>query len=174
MIDFSESKLTRLIQGELSPNDFNIGSIKLWEDYTVIPLEEITEIGLFDTATNKYFDAVSDYTFKERLAMLTTHNAFIHLAGGLSCGIANQKITQIRIRNKYFQPFISITKNNIEKWQNKPDKVLYNDAVWRCDYAVDDIIFVYQNESMYFFFDPELLTLKEIRIGKVNETYYSI
>lgn len=174
MIGFSEKELAQLIEGNLDPEFFSIGTIKLSKDYSAIPLEQITDIALFNRVTGKYFDPVSDFTFKERFNLLAeTCNGFVHMAGGLGCRITDCKITQIIIRNKYLKSFNAVTKYEIEKYHGNPEKELIEDIAYAWDIIIESYVSVYKNASLYFFFDPEHLTLKEIRIGKVDETYFS-
>ena len=173
MIDFSEKHLMQMMKGELEPADVVIGRIRLTTPYREIPTEEIIEIGLFDKATGKYLDNGSDYTFKERLKLLLTHNAFVHLAGGLTLGITDEKITQIRMTKKYMEPFQSFTKNEMESFHGKPEKELIEDTMWGMDYSLDSFISVYKNSMLYLYFEPQKLRLQEVRIGKVNEEFYT-
>lgn len=175
MIDFSARELMSLIRGQIEPENFTIGIIKLWEDYLIIPLEEVVDIALFNRATGKYFDLVSDFTFKERLNLLAeTCNGFVHMAGGLGCRITDCKITQIRIRNKYLTSFNAVTKYEIEKYHGDPEKELIEDIAYAWDIVIESYVSVYKNASLYFFFDPERWTLKEIGIGNVDKTCFSL
>lgn len=174
MIDISAKELMLLIKGEVEPEDFIAGTIKLWEDYRAIPLEEVVDIALFNRVTGKYFDSVSDYTFKERFNILQeVCNGFVHMAGGLSCGVTDRKISEIKISKKYIALIAPVTRNEIEKYWQKPEKELIEDITYAWDYIIESEVSVYKNGRLYFFFDPEQLALKEIRIGMVKEDYYS-
>lgn len=173
MIQFSKDDLNRLIRGELEPSEFSINRIKLNNSYQDIHFSEIIDIGLFDKATGKYFDNGSDYTFNQRLKMLRTNNAFVHLAGGLTCVITDEIITQIKIAKKYIGQLQMLTKDEIETFNGKPERELIDDTMWGIDYSLDGFISVYKNSTLYFYFQPETLTLQEVRIGHVNEEYYA-
>ena len=173
MIGFSIDDLNELIRGELEPVEFAIGNVKLATNYLEIPKDEIVEIGLFDKETGKYLDNGSDFTFNERLGMLKMNNAYIHLAGGLSCRITNEKITQLRIAKKYIGHLTILTKDEIESFNGEAEKELIEDTTWGLDYSIDCYISIYKNSKLYFYFEPEKLTLREIRIGDVNEEFYT-
>ena len=175
MIDFSAREIMLLIRGQIEPENFTIVIIKLWEEYLIIPLEEVVDIALFNRATGKYFDPVSNFTFKERLNLLAeTCNGFVHMAGGLSCGVTDRKISQIKIRGEYLKSFNAVTKYEIVKYHGDPEKGLIEDIAYAWDIIIESYVSVYKNKSLYFFFDPEQWSLKEIRIGKVDETCFSL
>lgn len=171
--NFSQTELSKLIQAELAPTDFSIDNIKLSASYEVIPLKEIVELNLFQRATGQYIENASDYTFQERLDLLNKCDGLAHLAGGLTCGITNEKITQIGIKRKYLESLCSIEQSEIEKCHGKPDAVLVDESPWSVLESVESVISVYRNQQLYFFFEPGKLTLKEVRIGQVNEEYYT-
>lgn len=173
MILFDNSQLKKLAQNEISVEELEIGFIKLGNHYSTIDIFEIIDIYIDDPSIKGYDFENSNLTFKERLEKFKTLNGYIHLAGGLSCGITNQKISSFRLTKKYIEPIIDFNRESIVKYHGKPNYELIDDLSYGgFDYAIDSCILVYNNINFYL--DPNQDNLIEICTNKLDQKSFTI
>ncbi|WP_409417449.1 hypothetical protein [Flavobacterium sp. PS2] len=173
MIAFDNSQLTKLVQNEISVEELEIDFIKLGNHYSTIDIFEIIEIYINDPSIEGYNFENSNLTFKERLEKLKTLNGYIHFAGGLSCSVKDQKISNFTLTKKYIEPIINFNRENIIKYHGKPDYELIDDlSHGGFDYAIDSYILVYNN--LNFYLDPNQDHLIEICTKKLDLKSFTI
>lgn len=175
MIQFDKALFNDFLKGQKSISEVTIGDICIGEQFSVIPKEEIIDIYVADKNIEGYNFSNSDFTITERLLKLENNDGFIHLAGGLNCRIENKIIVDLRLSKRYVEPFNSLTKVQIIAYNGLPTIELIDDmAFGGFDYAIENIILVYESKNVSFYFDPNELTLKEINTNKLNLEHYRI
>ncbi len=150
-------------QKEFDFTKISVENVKLDSHYDEIDLYDIVEIHIKD------YDYSND-NFTRRLEKFKTHNGFIHLAGGITFEICDQKITQIILRKRYLNRLMQYGKKEIVDILGKPHKILKDENLW--DNGVDTEILLYKPGSVCFFIDVQTGKIKEIHIGDLKEKYY--
>ena len=56
----------------------------------------------------------------------------------------------------------------------QPELELTDDLNWLSEYYVDASILVYKNEKLNIFLNPETLKIKEIILGELDKTNYTV
>jgi hypothetical protein len=173
MITFDNSQLKKLVQNEISVEELEIGFVKLGNHYSTIDIFEIIDIYINEPNIGDYDFESSNFTFKERLEKFKILNGYIHFAGGLSCGIKNQKISNFRLTKRYIEPIIDFNRENIIRYYGKPDYELIDDLSYGgFDYSINSYILVYNN--LNFCLAPDQDNLIEICIDKLDPKSFSI
>ncbi len=174
MIKFDNKILTELIQNEITAAQLEIGFFKLGRNFEVIDVFEINDIYVENPTAEGYNFENSNFTIKERLEKLKMFNGWVHLAGGLSCGIKNQIISDFRLSKKYIESINYFTREDIINFNGKPDYELIDSMSGGMDYSIDNYILVYESKGLNFFIDPDKNTLTEIYTGKLDKDKYEI
>jgi hypothetical protein len=175
MIKIDKNKVRDLVEGNISLNDFEIDSIKIDQNFRVIPKEEINDIYIINPENDGYNFENSDFTIAERIEMLEKLNGYIHLAGGLNCRIENKKIVDLRLSRKYIEFVKEYTKQQVFDYHGKPTFELIDDmAFGGFDYSIENYILVYETKRISFYFDPNSLKLKEINTNKLNYKCFTV
>lgn len=170
MILFDSMQLTDLVRNKKSIHELEIGPVQLGKQYACIDLFEITDVYV-RTSSQDIF-AGSSLTFRERLEQLKTFSGFIHLAGGLTCGIENQLITNFRITKNYLEPVATVKREEILQFYGTPDAELVEDDMYGgFNYAIDSYILVYSGKSLNFHVDPNTGLLKEISTRPIDSSH---
>ncbi len=152
-----------LFSNEYDVNNLSIGAIKLNSDFRSISLENAVDIYIND------YDSSND-NFATRFSKFTDHDGWIHLAGGITFGITDQKINHIKLYGKSIENVSTLKRDDIENRLGKPEKELIEDFYFG---SIEAIILVYKQRQLYFFLDPSNNNIKEIHIGTLNEKAYS-
>ncbi|HNY55196.1 MAG TPA: hypothetical protein PKI86_06195, partial [Chitinophagales bacterium] len=138
------------------------------------PLSEIDFYEINDIYVKKNGGDNSDYTIKERLKQLKENDGWIHLAGGMSLGITDSQIKKMRLSKKYIKSVSDISKEKVITDLGQPELELTDDLNWLSEYYVDAYILVYKNLNLNIFLNPETLKIKEIIIGELDKTNYTL
>lgn len=169
MITFNHSRLADLVQNRISLAELGIGGIQLGKHYSCIDLFEINDIYIIDPAVEGYDYENSNRTIRERFASLENFDGHLHLAGGLTCGIKKQVITDFRFTKKYLEPVAHFTREEILHFHGEPDYELVDDEMYGgFNYAVDSCILVYTGKKLNFHVDPGSFRLTEISTYEPN------
>lgn len=175
MIPFDHQVLHDLLQNKIAVDQFEIGFVKIGAPLRDIDIFEINDIYVQQPGEEKYNMNNSDFTIRERLEQLQSANGWIHLAGGLTCSITNQRIDNIRLTKKYIHPVVYYDRNSIFKYFGEPDYELIDHVPWGLENTVESYILVYNNKRLNFYFDPETGgLLKEIYTARLDTKNFMI
>lgn len=169
MIQFDTTILERILTAEFPIESFRINNLKING-----PLSEIDFYEINDIYVKKNGGDNSDYTIKERLKQLKENDGWIHLAGGMSVEITDSQIKKMRLSKKYIKSVSDISKEKIITDLGQPELVLTDDLNWLSEYYIDSCILVYKNKKLNIFLNPETLKIKEIIIGELDKTNYTL
>lgn len=174
MIDFNHELLIDLIKNKITIDQVVFGSIKLGAIMDVIDIMEINDIYIPNPSINSYNFENSNYTISERFEKLRSHDGWLHLAGGLSCSIKNQRIEDFRIHKRYVEKVNHFTREEIISFHGKPDYELIDSLSWACDISIESYILSYNSKRVNFYIDPAKKTLKEIYTGFLDKNKYTL
>lgn len=155
-----------LIDEDFDSNLISIEGLKLDDDYRKINLLNVVEVYV-----RNHSNPHAGIT--ERLEHLGNNDGFIHMTGRLGFGIKNQKITEMIFREKYLDELKNYDRQTIVDFCGKPNKVLTESITWVFDYVEYAKILVYSDKRLYFFIDTETKKVSEIRIGDVDEKFFT-
>ena len=174
MIRFNHDILIDLIQNKTTIQQVKFGLIKLGATIDVIDIFEITGIYVHNPLITTYNYENSNYTIRENFGRLYDFDGAIHLAGGLTCVIKNQKIEDFRISKRYIEKINHFTREEIISFHGKPDYELIDSLQWGYDVSVDNYILCYDNKRLNFYIDPEKNTLKEIYTAHLDKSKFEV
>ena len=169
MIQFDTTILERILTAEFPVESFRINNLKINGTLSEIDLYEINDIYV-----KKNGGENSDFTIKERFKQIKENDGWIHLAGGLSLEIKDAHIKKMRMSRKYIKTISNIGKEKIITDLGQPELELTDDLNWLSEYYVDASILVYKNEKLNIFLNPETLKIKEIILGELDKTNYTV
>lgn len=163
MINFDITLLEKLVQNKILICDFAIGNIKLGNSYKSIPVDEITEIYLWNS-DDDLTNINADLTIKERIAKLENYNGYMHLVGGLSCRIKNKVIENYTIEGKYLTSICDYTRADIvTNFGNSIYELIdYSSDYGGYGYQKKAYILVYQNKRLNISTHPKTEKIIEI------------
>lgn len=174
MIHFNHDVLIDLIQNKATIYQVKFGMIKLGATIDVIDIFEVNDIYVVNPLITSYNYENSNYTIRERFEKLYEFDGAIHLAGGLTCVIKNQKIEDFRISKRYIEKINHFTREEIISFHGKPDYELIDSLAWGYDVSVDNYILSYDNKKLNFYIDPEKNTLKEIYTARLDKSKFEV
>jgi hypothetical protein len=155
------SNIEAVFNKDFKPSSFAAKDIKFGEHYGAIDVTEIIDVYVFD------FDN-SNYNFSERLGKLKTNQGWVHLAGGLSLGVKDQKIDNIMFSKKNIQNLAKFNKNEVIELLGIPDLELDEGTSYGgIDYVVEYYILVYQAMMLNVYLEPEKMTIAKLSIGGI-------
>ncbi len=155
-----------LLDKEFNYNLVQLEGHNLNGDYRKINIDDVTEVHV-----ENYEEPYAN--LKKQIEQFDKHNGWIHMAGNFAFAIKNQKISQIILRGKYIDDLMKLKSTDIINFHGNPDKILIEIDPWEWAEVEDATILVYSNKKLYFFIDSRTKKVSEIRIGNVNEKYYS-
>lgn len=174
MIDFDTRQLTALVRNEIPLEAFKIDAIQVGKHYDCIDFYQINDIYIEDPAVEGYNFDNSNHTIHERFARLNELDGHVHLAGGLSCSVTDQRINSIRISKRYIEPVTHFSREQIIEFHGVPEIELIDDYMHSgFDYTVDNYILVYNTKNLNFYIDPETNLLREIYTGVLDLKYFT-
>jgi hypothetical protein len=171
MIAFNHQQLIEVLQNKLSVTELEIGPVQLGKPIDCIDIFEIVDLYVHRPEIKEFTFESSNFTFRERLEQLKERNGFIHLAGGLTCGIENLRITDFRFTKKYLEPVAGFTREEIIQFHGIPDAELVDDDLYGgFNYAIDSYILVYRNKKLNFHVEPGTGKLIEISTRNMDDS----
>ncbi len=172
MINFNRDILDDLVKNKITIEQVQFGKIKIGEPIEAIDIFEINDIYILNPSLNSYNFENSNYTIRERVEQLHKFDGYIHLAGGLSCCIKNQKVSDYRISKRYIEGITHYTREEIIMFNGNPDYELEDINPWGID--VDNYILVYINKKLNFYINPENNKLKEIYTAELDKSKFKM
>lgn len=174
MIKFDTSILENILTIDFPIDSFEVSNIKIGSHFSVIDFFEINDIYIIKPELKGYDAENSNSTIKERLEQLSVCDGWVHLAGGLAIKIKNTLISRICFRKKYLEPIKNYDEEKIVNQLGKPELEFISETFWDEEGTIDAYIFVYKNGLLNIFFEPDTLKIKELQIGELDKSNYTL
>lgn len=153
-----------LLRTDFNYQTVSIDNLFLGDDYSKVDFDKIDDI--YVAGQNEGMGLFEKYV------RLKSYNGYIHIKAGLSIEVDQAKLKSLRLRDTYLLLTNLKTRKDIEQKLGVADYELTDGTMWVFDFVVDAKVLVYKALKLYLHVDPKTDTLKEIRLGDINEPDY--